>query len=236
MDDRRGAQFVETDFTGARFHGVLFTDVVISDAWLERVDISGHVAGVTVNGVDVTAYVEQQLDERHPERRLLAAEDPAGLREAWTVLEGFAATTLARARSVPPALLDEQVDGEWSYVQTLRHLVFATDRWLNAPLLGDESFHRLGWPNDPHDEAPAGLFDLDARPTLDEVVAVRRERMDGVAAFLSTVDAAGLDRPVRSPNGDMTTVRRCLQVILREEWWHDQYANRDLARLEPRLT
>ena len=42
-------------------------------------------------------------------------------------------------------------------------------------------FHPLGMPNPPHDDVTSRHFDLDARPTLDEVVAVRRERMDRVA-------------------------------------------------------
>ena len=234
MDDRRGARFVEADFTGAHFHGVIFSDVTISDALLVHVDISGYVAGVTVNGVDVTGYVEQQLDERHPERVTLRAEDPDGMRHAWSVVESFAAATVAgpdcsrRSCSTSPSVVSGRT------CQTLRHLVFATDRWLSGPLLGDPSFHPLGWPNDPQDEHPPGVFDLDAGPTLDEVLAVRRERMDRVATFLASATDADLARELRSPNGDMTTVRRCLLVISREEWWHDRYANRDLAILEQR--
>ena len=44
--------------------------------------------------------------------------------------------------------LDESVDGEWSFLETLRHLVFATDRWITGPVLDDaDPFHRLGLPN-----------------------------------------------------------------------------------------
>lgn len=35
-----------------------------------------------------------------------------------------------RARSLPEPWLYERVDDEWSFVETLRHLVFATDGWL----------------------------------------------------------------------------------------------------------
>jgi hypothetical protein len=235
MEDHRDEQFIEADFTGARFRGVLFTDVTISDAWLVNVDISGLVDGLSINGVDVTAYVEAELDRRHPERRLLAPDDPAGMVIAWQTIEDLVAATLVRARALAPELLDVSVDGEWSYLQTLRHLVYATDRWITGPVLSDpHPFHRLGRPNDPIDEVPAGLLDLEATPTLDEVLVVRRQRMDRVAALIDRLDDEQLDREVTSPNGGPTTVRHCLHVVLREEWWHDQYANRDLAILAAR--
>ena len=45
---------------------------------------------------------------------------------------------------------------------------------------------------------------------------------------------ASLNRQVASPNGGTTTVMSCLHIVFRDEWWHDQYANRDLAILERR--
>ena len=49
--------------------------------------------------------------------------------------------------------LDESVDEQWSYLETLRHLVFATDRWVTGPVLRDANpFHPLGMPNPPLDE------------------------------------------------------------------------------------
>ena len=235
MEDHRNERYVEADFSGTRFHGVIFSDVKISDAWLSDVDISGLVKNLSVNGVDVTGYVKAELNRRHPERLLLSPDDPDGVRGAWRTIEDFAAATLDRARALPPDKLDESVDDEWSFLETLRHLVFATDRWITGPVLGDPNpFHRLGRPNDPLDEVPAGMFDLDASPTLDEVLAVRRERMDRVAEHIQAVDAEELDREVSSPNGGTTTVMYCLRVVFREEWWHDQYANRDLAILEGR--
>jgi hypothetical protein len=233
VQDHKNAEFREADFTGARFHGVMFNNVKISDAWLFNVDISGLVGNLTVNGVDVSAYVEDELNRRHPERLLLAPFDPDGMRTAWATVEDFCAATLARARLLPPDKLDEPVEGEWSFIETLRHLVFATDRWITGPVLQeDHAFHPLGLPNPPLDEVPPGMFDLDARPTLDEVLEVRRGRMDRVAALVADTNAEDLRRMVRNPNGGMTSVMSCLHIVLREEWWHDQYANRDLAVLE----
>jgi len=42
MEDRRNAVFVETHFSGARLHGLILTNVTISDAWLIDVDLAGH--------------------------------------------------------------------------------------------------------------------------------------------------------------------------------------------------
>ena len=75
------------------------------------------------------------------------------------------------------------------------------------------------------------MVDLDLRPTLDELVTVRAERMDRVRRVLADATAADLEREVPAPYGGTTTVRRCLHVVLREEWWHDRYANRDLSVL-----
>ncbi len=233
MDDYKNARFFEADFSGARFHGVNFANVKISDAWLFNVEISGLVGNLSVNGIDVSAYVEGELNKRHPERLRLAPFDPDGMRDAWQTIEGFAAATLERARGLPPEKLDESVNDEWSFLETLRHLVFATDRWITGPVLGQANpIHRLGMPNPPHEDAPPGMFDFDAKPTFDEVLALRRDRMDLVAEHVKSINADELARQVPSPNGGTTTVMSCLHVVFREEWWHDQYANRDLAILE----
>ena len=229
MGDYKNARFFEEDFSGAKFHGVNFSNVTISDAWVVNVEISGRIGNLSINGVDVTAYVEAELNKRHPERLLLAPTDPDGMRNAWKVIEGFSATTLDRARALPAAKLDESVDEEWSFIETLRHLVFATDRWISGPVLRDKDhFHPLGMPNPPLDEVPAGVFDLDTKPSLDEVLTVRRERMDRVAELVKGINSDDLNRQVQSPNGGTVSVMNCLHVVFREEWAHDQYANRDL--------
>ncbi len=42
----------------------------------------------------------------------------------------------------PAGTVDVSVDGEWSFAQTLRHLVLATDMWLGRAVLQiEKSFH-----------------------------------------------------------------------------------------------
>src|SRR5262252_5960359 len=81
-----------------------------------------------------------------------------------------------------PGLLHEPVDGEWSFIQTLRHLILVTDGWVRRTILGEASpFHPLGLPWDDPDETrplPAGITrDRDARPSLDAMLDLRRDRM-----------------------------------------------------------
>ena len=212
-------------------HSVMLQDVRITDAWLDNVDISCGMGRLVVNGVDVSGYVRDELDRRYPERRKLRATTAEGLRDAWRIIGEMADATLARARTLLEEKLNERVGGEWSYIETLRHLVFATDRWITGPVLHEaEPYDRLGIPND--DPEPwRDTIDVDARPTLDEVLAVRRGRMASVTALLegSTTDA--LHRTVDSPNGGTTSVMGCVYVVLGEEWSHNRYANRDLDAL-----
>ena len=64
----RGAQFTGVDFTGATFRDCDLRRVKIVDSWLVDVNVSGLIGDVVVNDVDVTAFVEAELDRRHPER------------------------------------------------------------------------------------------------------------------------------------------------------------------------
>jgi hypothetical protein len=230
-ENLRGSRFVRVDLSESRLHGVMLQDVKITDAWVNNVEISCLLGSLVVNEVDVSGYVRAELDRRHPERRMLAARDADGLRDAWSLITERASATLTRARALPEPKLHESVDGEWSYLDTLRHLVYATDRWITGPVLGEnDPFHRLGMPND--DPEPwRGRLDIDADPSLDEVLEVRNGRMASVATLLADRTDADLTRTVASPNGGTTTVGDCIRVVLGEEWAHDRYANRDLDAL-----
>ena len=60
----------------------------------------------------------------------MSPADADGYRQAWDILERLWQQTVDRARGTDPALLHERVDDEWSFIETLRHLVFATDAWV----------------------------------------------------------------------------------------------------------
>jgi len=242
-EDLTGARFEQVDLTGARFRNVDLTGATIRGALLVNVDMDGLLENVTINGVDVVPLVEAELDRRYPDRPRMRPADADGFREAWDILERLWQQTNERARGFDPALLHERVDDEYSFIETLRHLVFATDAWIKRAILGEPApWHPLGLP---HDEMPAGTpvpWDRAARPSLDEVLALRAGRMATmrqVLAGLTDDYLAGMTEPVTEPGypePESFPVRRCLGAIVNEEWEHRLFAERDLDILASRRT
>lgn len=124
------SRFEEVDFSRSRFHNVYFRDTVIRGAWLQGVEIDGYLDGVTINGVDVGPLVEAELDRRDPDRPLVRPTDAGEFRRAWQVVVRRWDAAVERACALPEHRLHERVEGEWSFIETLRHLVMATDAWV----------------------------------------------------------------------------------------------------------
>ena len=241
--DLSGADIRSSSLDGVTFRGVDLTNVVMRGVELVDVDITGEIHNVTINGVEVSRLVNDELDRRDPDRVRMRPTDPAGFREAWDVVERRWDDTVARARRLDPALLHESVDGEWSFVETLRHLVFATDAWVRRAILGDPSpWHPLDLPWDEMPDTPGVPRDRAARPSLDEVLELRRDRMATVRQVVDGLTDESLARdtePVEGPGWPHPRsypVRDCLLVVLSEEWQHRLYAERDLAVLESRAS
>jgi hypothetical protein len=226
--DLSGAVFREANLSGVRMRGVL----------LFGADIDGAIDGLVVNGVEVGPLISDELDRRHPERTKLRPTDASGLREAWQVVESFWASTMSRALAMSEADRNRSVDAEWSFAQTLRHLVFVTDGWLGRAVLGeDPAFDPLGLPPSFVTDGESFGIDTQAQPDFAAVVAVREGRQAKVREFLASVTDDDLSRPlVSGPNaGWPPPVERnaleCLLVILDEEWAHHRFAVRDLDAL-----
>jgi hypothetical protein len=236
--DLSGARFHGVDMTGADFRLVDLTGVVVRGALLQNVDISGEIIEVRVNGVDVVPLVEAELNRRYPDRAKMAAVDAEGCREAWEIIQRLWEETVARARTLAPSMLCERVDDEWSFIETLRHLLFATDAWVKRAILGEPTpWDPLDLPHDEMPDEPIVPRDLTVRPTLDEMLVLRADRMStvrGVLTELTDDKLAGMTRPVSEPGypgPESFPVRRCLQAVFSEEWEHRLYAERDLDRL-----
>ena len=121
-DAFRGASFTDADFTRANFRDCDLRQVKITDSWLVDVSVSGLVGNFVVNDVDVTAFVEGELDRRHSERvRLRAMQTADDYRAMWDTIERLWPDTVARAGQLPEPALHLRVDDEWSFVETLRH-------------------------------------------------------------------------------------------------------------------
>jgi hypothetical protein len=237
----RGASFTGADFTGANFRDCDLSQVKITDSWLDDVRVSGLVGRFVVNDVDVTAFVEGELDKRHPERVQLRELRTAGdYRAMWDTIEWLWAETVARAGRLPEPALHQRVDGEWSFVETPRHLVMATDRWAGYMILDKQApYHRLGLPQPgitPADAAALGI-DLDARPSLAEVLEARGSRVALVRGIVDGLTDDDLERacprlPAPGYPQEARSVGLCLGVVMKEECEHRRYAVRDLAALE----
>jgi len=169
--DLTGAQFFASDFSDARFRGADLTRVSMRGVELVDVDIDGEIMNVTINGVDIGPLVEAELDRRYPDRVRMRPQEVAGFRAAWEILGRLWDQTVTRARRLPPESLHESVDGEWSFIETLRHLVFATDAWVGRAIGGDPSpWHPLGLQWDEGEDIPGVPRDRDVRPSLDVVL------------------------------------------------------------------
>lgn len=181
------------------------------------------------------AQLRGELDRSHPERVRLRPHDLLGTSEAMDLVDDMWAPTLARARQLTEEELHARVDGEYSFVETLRHLLFAGDAWLQRMVLHvPDPFHQWGVPPDLPADAPP-----DTGPALEEVVRVREARAARVRAHLATLSEDDLQIRVGGPwdPPDLASERRarvidCFHVAFREEWWHHQYATRDLAVIE----
>ncbi|MDG4805386.1 DinB family protein [Micromonospora sp. WMMD1120] len=223
--DLRGARFNRSTLAGAVMRGVDVDALDIDAPWLAE-------GTFLVNGVDVVPLVEAELDRRFPGRALRHASEPDDLRAAWAAAERAWAGAVDRVLTMPEGAVDVSVDGEWSFAQTVRHLVFAADVWLGKAILRlPQPFHRLG---QSHVEYETDGFDMSVftteQPTFEEVLQARAERQAMVRDFLATVtpDLLAERRPSAWWPDHEVTVLHCLQVILGEEWQHLRFALRDL--------
>jgi DinB superfamily/Pentapeptide repeats (8 copies) len=223
----RGVELTNIDLSGARLRNVDLTGARVMEANLVNARFSGLIIGLVVNDVEVAPLITAEMDRRYPERRALRPADADGVRVAWSVIESLWTDTKERAAALDEVTLHERVDGEWSFVETLRHLIFVTDAWISGIVLGRTGqFHEIGVaPAFIDDPGKLGV-DTEADPPFPEVVAVREARMGTVRDLIAGITDEALHRRC----GDQT-VSSCLCTLFDEEWHHNWYANRDLDKL-----
>ncbi|MFC7025849.1 DinB family protein [Promicromonospora thailandica] len=237
--DLSGADIRHVDMTGASFREVRLNGVRMRGVELSGADIDGDIFGLRLNGVEVAPLVEAELNRRHPERALLQDRTLAGLRAALDAYERMWEATYERVAAMPEGTVDVSVDEEWSFAQTLRHLVFCTDGWLRWGAQGRRTdvFWPAGMPHTPYaDEAPALGIDPAASPSYAEVLEVRRGRVREVRDYLASVTPEQAGSPADPPpwmdQSEPFVAAQCVWVVLSEEWEHHQFATRDLDLIE----
>ena len=163
---------------------------------------------------------------------------PEAYRAAWADLERLWGETLAKAMGLGEGRLHESVAGEWSFVQTLRHLAYATDLWVFAVVNGDpDPYDPLDLPFDGYERFPNPIpYERDARPPLAEVLALRADRVARVRDFFAELTREQIEASVEFesdgwPFKETFQVGPCLATVVNEEWHHRNYAERDLDRL-----
>ena len=101
-DQFRGARIHLSDLADLEIRDCEVSGLKIVDCYGIDVYLGGDFERLVVNDVDVTAYVEAELDRQHPTRVL--ARDAASAndyRAAWDAIETLWKATLDRARLLP---------------------------------------------------------------------------------------------------------------------------------------
>jgi hypothetical protein len=243
MENRAVPRFQEENLTGVEFRDCNLNNARLIGVLMQDAVIDGLVTNLVVNGVEVTSYVRAELDRRHPVRLKIRSADPSELHDAGRQLQADWEATVERLRTLPSGSEHQRVDGEWSAVQTLRHLVFVHDAWFRRCCLGStQSFTAMGLaPDFVPDQQELGL-DPTAAPDLDEVLAERTQQAGELERWLATVTPGDLSAPAPvpvgvgwPPQGEEHSVLECVQVILDEQWAHHGFCVRDLDLLEGQL-
>ncbi len=215
----RGATFRDADLSGATFFHTLWSDV----------SIDGVIDRLVVNGVDVTEYVNAH-DRWCPLRNQLEPATAEGVLAAWRAIESEWILLCDRVRT-EPSLADISVGGEWTLRQTMRHLLFAMDKWFALPFLGETTFTSCGLPNTGSQGRSWPGLDSDVDPSFDELLGLCAAQSERFVRFLESTNFDELPSTAEIlENGEMPTIM-CFHAVLEEEFEHLRYVLRDLEPL-----
>jgi uncharacterized protein YjbI with pentapeptide repeats len=225
------------NFKDARLRNVFAPNAKVTGALLVNASIEGDFEGLTMNGVLVAPLIEAEIERMHPVlKQLRTLQTTDDLRANLETAFGIWDALIERASAVDESLLHERVDLEWSFAETLRHLIYATDAWFRHAVLDlPEPYHALAMSHsEAHGHDPG--IDLGAAPTFDEILAVWRANQAELREFAANLSDGDLDRKYEAkasaghPYG-AHSVRTVFWVIGNELYWHSTYAERDLNAL-----
>jgi uncharacterized damage-inducible protein DinB len=189
---------------------------------------------------DEQAFHEHQ-DDGYDDSNPYLPRTPEAFRDASADLERLWSETLAKAEALDEEQLHESVNGEWSFVQTLRHLVYASDLWVFAVIQGvPDPYDPLDLPFDGYERFANPIpYERDVKPPLASVLALRADRFARVRAFLDGLTQEHIESAVefRSeswPFNEDFAIGPSLATVVNEEWHHHNFAERDLDILTSR--
>ncbi|MEY2397090.1 MAG: hypothetical protein QOJ00_264 [Actinomycetota bacterium] len=233
--DLSGRDIEDLGLHHARVRRMGMVNARVTGAYLLNASIEGDFEGLRMNGVLVAPLIEAELKKQHPILGRNDSRSADGLRRGVEDVYALWGELEARAAALDESQLHERVDEEWSFVETMRHLIYASDCWFRRGVLNEaEPFHAIGVTHtEAYGEVPG--IDLDADPTFAEVIAARRENQAAVRAFAATLTNESVQE-TRTPTGPghpdgAVRVGDAFWVIVNEEFWHGQYAARDLDAL-----
>jgi hypothetical protein len=144
---------------------------------------------------------------------------------------GALEATLQRAATFSEDELRAGVNGEWSTVESLRHVVLVVDLWVSKTILGEaDPFHPMALPPSfMPSKLPGTSIDPDARPGFAEASDTVRDRVKTVQAYLDGLTPDDLARAVPA---HAQTVGGALNVLFGELKAHNFFINRDLDIVE----
>lgn len=216
----RGASLRDVDLSGATFFHTRWEDVLVD----------GTVAGLVVNGVDVTEFVNER-DAWHPLRTHIESGDLTVLTRAWRDLLDRWEGVIAGVGNLGSRVPTESVNGEWSLRDTLRHLVFAAEKWLGFPAIGMVSHTPFALPNTGSMSREWPGIDPAADPEWEAVVSGWRECSGRISEWLGSVGPGLLGSSVVVAENGEAPLLMCIQAVLEETFEHLRYATRDLVAL-----
>ena len=235
----RGARIHVSDLAGLEIRDCEVGGLKIVDCYGGRVYIGGEFDHLVVNDVDVTGYVEAELDRRHPVRVVAReATNVDDYRAAWEMIEELWEAAIAGAKRLPESLLHERVDGvvrsSDAAASALRQRRLARQRGSRGgvALPALEAFRRAQCP--PMWWRNSGSRWTQLRPSTTcwncaccaWHVCAGDDGTHRCRAVSCVRSQAGASYP-----DQQYVVGRCLKVVLREEAEHLRYALRDLAVL-----
>jgi uncharacterized damage-inducible protein DinB len=178
---------------------------------------------MTVFGFDIYQLISDEMDRRDPERvrlRIRPPFDPEGVHRVHARLDEVRQAFYEMLRAASPARRNARPSpSEWSALETVRHLLYSEDLFLNRRILGNqEPWCLLGLLPDFLEGAPA-YAGVGSQPStdLEEILAAWTALHARMQAFVAGVTEETLHHPLR----DLALGEDTVANVLRGMSLHD---------------